>query len=178
MNEFLTELDVTPLPDGVRWRLDSHLKYLDLNGRLIVVPAGFTTDFASIPTLATIGGAVELLGALAFFGADWLGWTWLMLPAGVLVAFSWLVVMLANGLEHEGTYDEASCLHDYLYATRIRTFQQANWILFKAMVARGGGHTVLWKRVVIWLAVALFGWFAWDSDARQVGGTKRTTPQT
>ena len=177
-NEFITSLKVTPLPDGVRWRLDSPLKYLDDSGALITVPTGFVTDFASIPPLATIGGIVELLGALAFFIAFGQSWDWILAPAGIVVALAWFVVMIADGMEHEGTYDEAAALHDWLYATRCRSFQRSNWILFRAMIAKGAGHTVIWKRVIIWLAVAVFGFIAWDSDARKPNGVDRTRLST
>jgi len=46
--KFLTELEVTCIDDG-SWKLVSHLAYeSDLVGT-IIVPAGFETDFASVP---------------------------------------------------------------------------------------------------------------------------------
>lgn len=50
MSNFLDELDVTPLPDGVLWRLNKNFRYQSgTYGALITVPAGFVTDFASTP---------------------------------------------------------------------------------------------------------------------------------
>lgn len=47
--EFFSELDVRCLDDG-SWRLDSPLRYGSaLLGCFIEVPAGFETDFASVP---------------------------------------------------------------------------------------------------------------------------------
>jgi hypothetical protein len=48
MSKFLTDLDVKCINDGA-WRLDSPLCYQsDILGK-IEVPAGFDTDFASVP---------------------------------------------------------------------------------------------------------------------------------
>lgn len=50
MSHFLDALDVTPLPDGVLWKLNANFRYQsDVYGALITVPAGFHTDFASTP---------------------------------------------------------------------------------------------------------------------------------
>lgn len=52
MSKFLNALQVTPLPDGLQWRLNTALLYeSDLAGGLIKVPAEFCTDFASIPRI-------------------------------------------------------------------------------------------------------------------------------
>lgn len=54
MSEFLTELDARLLDDDSVWVLDKPLIYdSDLLGR-IEVPAGFQTDFASVPRLPVI----------------------------------------------------------------------------------------------------------------------------
>jgi len=60
-SQFTTPLDVRPLSDGKRWVLLANFSY-DVgylgSGDTICVPAGFITDFASIPKLAwsIIGG--------------------------------------------------------------------------------------------------------------------------
>ncbi len=52
MSDFTRPLEVTPLDDGVTWRLtkpfDYHVGRLD-SGFLVHVPAGFETNFASVP---------------------------------------------------------------------------------------------------------------------------------
>jgi len=158
-NSFITELDVSPRPDGVNWVLKHPLRYIDPDGNYITIPAGFVTDFASIPPLSTIAGWVHFVALLGFLFVS----QWFML----LMAFAWWVIMLADSFEHEGTWDHASALHDWLFATRLRSFTESNWLLFKAMRAHGGGRTALWKRIVIWLGVALGGWVAWQNDARK-----------
>lgn len=50
MSEFRTMMVVAPLPDGVQWALQAPLQYRsDVASETIIVPAGFVTDFASIP---------------------------------------------------------------------------------------------------------------------------------
>ncbi len=49
--KFLTRLEVSPLSDGYRWVLTAPLVCQLPSGELVTVPAGFVTDFASIPRL-------------------------------------------------------------------------------------------------------------------------------
>jgi len=52
MSSFTSELWVTPLPDGRHWRLKDSFEYyigLKEKGEVVIVPAGFVTDFASFP---------------------------------------------------------------------------------------------------------------------------------
>jgi hypothetical protein len=50
LTEFLTELEVTPLLDGRNWRVDQGFVYESAHlGRILEIPTGFITDFASIP---------------------------------------------------------------------------------------------------------------------------------
>lgn len=158
-NCFTTKLDVSPMDDGVRWKLNKSLVYVDDEGNLITVPAGFITDFASIPPLATIGGWVIIFAVFLSRICPLTGWG--------LFGFALWVVMISDGMEHEGSWDAASCLHDWLYATRCRSFLKSNWILYRAMIAKGGGWTILWKRVVIFLGVELGGYVAWMDDKRK-----------
>ena len=54
MSTFTTPLIVTPLDDGQRWRLIESFSYHvgDYPSRdIITVPAGYITDFASVPRL-------------------------------------------------------------------------------------------------------------------------------
>lgn len=60
-SEFLTPLVLEELSDGKLWRLAQPLVYYSsLLSRTITVPAGFTTDLASVPRLplvyVTMGG--------------------------------------------------------------------------------------------------------------------------
>lgn len=52
MSQFTTKLEVTPLPGGKMWELLEPFEYHvghEGSGEVVVVPAGFETDFASIP---------------------------------------------------------------------------------------------------------------------------------
>jgi len=54
MSSFTTPLVVEPLKDGRRWRLVEPFEFYfdDEDGRKIIkVPAGFVTDFASVPRI-------------------------------------------------------------------------------------------------------------------------------
>ena len=57
MSEFLTNLDVTLIDDSANegrgaWRVDKPFSYQsEVAHRMITVPAGFVTDFASVPRL-------------------------------------------------------------------------------------------------------------------------------
>ncbi len=48
---FLDPLDVRALDDGKRWKLTHEFRYITLAGFSLYIPAGFITDFASIPRL-------------------------------------------------------------------------------------------------------------------------------
>ena len=49
MSNFKTPLVVSPLPDGRRWKLHTKFVYTWSERCQFVVPAGFITDFASVP---------------------------------------------------------------------------------------------------------------------------------
>ena len=48
MSRFLTKLQVEEIDDG-RWRLLANLAYSSNLAGVVIVPAGFETDFASVP---------------------------------------------------------------------------------------------------------------------------------
>jgi len=53
MRSFTTQLIVTPIGDGRRWRLKEPFEYYRTGREHIryIVPAGFVTDFASVPRI-------------------------------------------------------------------------------------------------------------------------------
>lgn len=159
-NQFLKRPAYKPQPNGVDWNLTQSMKYVDPQGKLIIVPAGFQTDFASIPDLSRIGFFFFVVFcALAQFFNPWIFYALAIFPA-------W-VVWISESFLHEGTWDDQSALHDYLYATRCRGFWMSNWILFKAMAARGGVVTPFWKRCIIFGGVTVGGYLAWVDDSRK-----------
>ena len=160
-NQFISLPTYKPLPDGVNWILTKRLKYIDVDGKIIIVPIGFVTDFASIPDLSRIALIVQLASGLCFeFFNPWF--------FGAIFLLATTVIFIAEEFLHEGTWDDQSALHDYLFRTRCRGFWKSNWILFKAMKAKGGAVTPNWKRWIIFSGVALGGIFAWIDDGRKL----------
>ncbi|KKM65451.1 hypothetical protein LCGC14_1491230 [marine sediment metagenome] len=49
MSNFKTPLVVSPLPDGKHWKLHTRFTYEVSPELLVAIPAGFVTDFASVP---------------------------------------------------------------------------------------------------------------------------------
>lgn len=141
---FPKPLCVTPNADGSKWRLDEPFQYAWRHYRYIDVPAGFRTDFASIPPLSLIGGLIASMASIV----GWHGLFWAAMA----------VVLIAHLLLHTGSYTRAAVVHDWLYTTQQYSRRESDAMLFQAMGACG---THLWKRCVIWLAVRLFGWACW-----------------
>lgn len=61
MSSFTKPLIVSPLPDGLRWKLEEPFEYHighENSGEIVYVPEGFITDFASIPKIfySLVGG--------------------------------------------------------------------------------------------------------------------------
>jgi hypothetical protein len=55
VSRFVSELSVTPMPDGEQWRVNQDFGYVtdvySASPLLIIVPKDFLTDFASVPKL-------------------------------------------------------------------------------------------------------------------------------
>ena len=150
-NQFISLPAYKPLDDGVNWVSTKRMRYVDPWGKLIIVPVGFKSDFASIPDLSRIALMVQLASGLCyeFF------WPWFF---GSIFVLACVVIFIAEEF-----------LHDWMYRTRCRSFWKANWILFLAMNAKGAAKTPPWKRWLIFGAVTLGGYFAWVDDQRQSG---------
>jgi Protein of unknown function (DUF1353) len=131
-------LCVTPDQETVFWRLDKPFWYRSRFG-IIEVPAGFKTDFASIPPVCSIG----LLVLLAGYSIPSLFWL------GVLL------IAISPKLLHTGSYSRAAVIHDYIYKTRMFCRKNCDGILYEAM---GDCGTAMWKRLLIWANVRMFGW--------------------
>ena len=152
-NRFLNRLHVESLPGG-RARLTAPLHYVTPAGELIVVPRGFETDYASVPSLARLG--------VMFAFTCWLISIWH--PAALVGMFAaYAVIFIAEWLENRDS-DEAAVVHDWLYKQQKHWRWQADWILFSALAARGGPENALWKRWLFYVNVRLFGWKPWHDD--------------
>ena len=149
MSSFTTPLIITPLSDGRNFKLIEEFDY-DVgvlgSGDTIHVPKGFVTDFASIPHVP-----IALLGLVAVFLGNWLGNIWLSILGACII---FCIVQLPNA----GKYGKAAVLHDRIYQTHSRTRREADSIFKEAMLVSG---TLPITAFVIWLAVRLFGFWAW-----------------
>lgn len=164
--EFLTELDLTPMPDGNTWRVNKPLVfYSAVLRREVRVPAGFTTDLASIPALERIGAAIILFG---HFSREVLtAWTLPLMWVGLFLCF------LSKCLRPYGKYTWAAVVHDYLYRIQNIPRNLADAVMWEGMISR---DTEPWKRVVIYCELRRWGWCAWMSNrwkaaAATVAGT-------
>lgn len=74
MSKFLTSLDVRDVDEFAGlWELTAPLAYdSELLGKVIVVPSGFVTDFASIPRLPFVYWAEGGKGSKAAVVHDWI----------------------------------------------------------------------------------------------------------
>ena len=115
-------LRVELLPNGRSARLTQPYRVGTTAGRIIEVPEGFETDFASVPRLF-----------------------WRIVPP-------W------------GRYSPAAVVHDYLYSTSKVSRKEADGIFLELMGRLG---VPLWKRLAMYWAVRLFGWFAWSAHAKR-----------
>lgn len=166
MAQFLTDLECTPLDDGVNWRLTKALKFCGDDGVVIRVPVGFTTDFASIPNLARIGLYIQLVSVILSLASSWF---WIGFVIG-----SWLV-WVDTLLCHDSQLDAPATVHDYLYRVDRRSKLLADVTLFEAM---GCTRRPGWERWTVFLAVLFFGWKAWKGDAMRDSTGSGQTPIT
>ncbi len=170
MSSFTSELIASPLPDGRRWKLKRQFSY-DVgkkgSAHKITVPAGFITDFASIPQIVIVIMSILCVLAGHFFALLWL----LLLGCAIII----IITMLPNW----GRYGKAAVLHDFLYQRFFWMIQQpeysyffihfaeaidnprkfADSIFYEAMIA---GKTKPWKAKLMYQNVRLFGWLAWS----------------
>ena len=124
MATFTTSPGYVPLADGKNWRLDGPLVcYRGMDEKILIVPSGFVTDFASVPRIA-----------------------WQLVPP-------------------EGKYDNAACLHDYLYRTHQYPQATCDELLKEAMQS---SDVPAWQVFVIYWAVRLFGRFAYNGQPSTV----------
>lgn len=166
---FTTKLECTPLPDGKNWRIDSDLKFLDQRGDLHKVPAGFVTDFASIPDLDRLGLWIAVVG-LIFCAGHGFVLNELDLIGIPLLLTGLFIVWICPTLNRDDQLDAPATLHDEGYR-RPRYGRSAwlmkfywDWLLFQAMRAN---REPLWKCWLIWFNVAAFGWIAWYQDSHR-----------
>lgn len=147
--QFYKPIHIELSADGQNWILTESLKYEDSDGRLLTVPVGFKTDFASIPPLSTIGGLIIALGLVMRH------FVWV---SAILTLVGLVPVLLCNTLEKDDMLDAPATVHDWGY--RVIRGRKSYWdrVFWRAM---GATKRPIWKRTVLFTAVSLFGWLAW-----------------
>lgn len=138
MSSFTTDLILCPLPDGRRFELREEFDYevgALGSGRIIRVPKGFVTDFASIPQLF-----------------------WNILPPWGVYGKACIV---HDYLYQGGVIMEAYPTLPGVVIHRDPTREEADNILREAMDALGVGW---WTRNIIFRGVRLGGQGIWDKE--------------
>lgn len=127
------------------------------------VPAGFETDFASTPQRLHMQFLVVAFAVIWYFAAD--PWQWWMLGAlAIAIAIRRLVP------PPTGLHGPAAILHDWGYATGELSKPEADWQFLLFMRHLGVSR---FRRVVMFLAVALFGYWPYFGHwARRHGGIR------
>ena len=152
MSSFTSPLIVTPFGRN-KWKLFKEFTYhvgSKYSNNIIPVPAGFVTDFASIPqTLIIVVGISAMI--LAYYrNLDWLLWVGVLIVFIILTMPAW------------GRYGKAAVVHDYLYGDvdnkKRRDRKYTDDVFYEAMLV---GGTKPWKAKVIYWAVRAFGWAFW-----------------
>ena len=154
--------------DGVSWTVIRSFQFTCENGYAVTVPAGFRTDLASIPDLGRMGG-IMMLAATIFFvrvcaACEIYHWALMFAFFGGF----WLT-QIAHELLHYGQYTNAAVVHDFLYGTHLLPQHKCDRVLLQAMKVL---RVPRWKRVVIFMAVYLFGNAAYrhDRPTRSING--------
>jgi Protein of unknown function (DUF1353) len=85
-------------------------------------------------------------------------------PGGFITDLASIPRLFWNILPPFGKYTEAAVIHDYLYRTHLTSRAVADRTLLEGMRLC---HVSRWQRVVIYVAVRLFGGIPWNDDARR-----------
>jgi len=140
----LEEYDVV---DGrQRWKLLEPLEYEVFPGHTLIVPAGFITDFASVPRWIGVGSLPN--------------WILRRIPRWT----HYIGIPLWSIFPPSGEWNRAAVLHDYLYSIAVPWCSR--WLadaIFRDAMHRLG--VPLWRRWCMWMAVRMFGSIsAWKSN--------------
>ena len=153
MSSFTRKLDVSPLLNGRDWILNKTFIYhiwSRYSKEIIKVPAGFITDFASVPRLTN---PLLTLLAIIFILLDW---AWLGISLLVLIS-------IASWFSPYGKHEKPAVIHDWLYHEKKImgepiTRKRADDVFKEAMEVR---NVESWRIFVEYWAVRLFGFVSW-----------------
>ena len=149
MSSFMSELRVIPLPDGKNWKLTRPFSYhvgSQHSKTIIKVPAGFVTDFASIPTFI-----IAVLGLIGIYiGNHW--------GINQLFLLGIVSVLCASVMPRWGKYGKAAVIHDYLYHIKMFNRRMSDGIFLEAMKVLG---VVYVERYAMYYAVRWLAFLSW-----------------
>jgi hypothetical protein len=122
MSSFTTQLVAFPLDDGRNWQVDEPFLYRvgsETSNEFIIVPAGFITDFASIPQIF-----------------------WNILPPWGVYGKAAVIhdkLYRENGKEPDRTYTRKQCDRIFLEAmTVLNVPKLTRWLIYTAVRLFGG----------------------------------------
>lgn len=79
-------------------------------------------------------------------------------PTGFITDFASVPRLFWFILPPTGCYKAAALIHDYLYVTGRYSKLKSDFIFYEGMKVL---NVEVWKRVVMFVAVFIFGWFSW-----------------
>ncbi|ECP7106303.1 DUF1353 domain-containing protein [Salmonella enterica] len=87
-------------------------------------------------------------------------------PAGFVTDLATIPRIFWSVMPPDGKYAKAAIIHDYLYDNALRTKKKADLIFLDGMAVLG---VPKWKRIVMYLAVRIFGRgnYSKDQQARE-----------
>ncbi len=86
-------------------------------------------------------------------------------PKDFIFDFASVPRLLTNIFPKSGArYDRASCLHDWLYATKRFSRKISDQIFFEAMLS---DRVPKWKAKLMYFGVRIGGWYAWEKHTKK-----------
>ena len=126
----------------------------------------FTTNPGYVPLADGVNWRLE--SPLVYYRGG--GAEIIVVPSGFVTDFASVPRIAWALVPHEGKYDSAACLHDYLYRTHRYSQRVCDALLQEAMRSSG---VPAWQVFVIYWGVHLFGHWAYAGQPRlpYVAGT-------
>lgn len=89
----------------------------------------------------------------------------IIVPEGFVTDLASVPRLFWNILPPFGEYTEAAIVHDWLYRNNFFDRETCDKVLLQGMIAC---EVPPWKITVIYRAVRMFGWKAWNDDKRKI----------
>ncbi|MBU0809603.1 MAG: DUF1353 domain-containing protein [Gammaproteobacteria bacterium] len=143
-------LNVQLLNGGEKGRLLTEFMYHVPDGRSVLVPAGFETDFASVRPLRNIAVGLLVLSLV-------LGWFLPVLGALVGTAGYGALALYSSVV---GYGHSAATIHDYLYATGELSRKLSDQVFYNALRTCGVAR---WRAWLMYAGVRLGGYWRYNA---------------